>query len=393
MGVIEVVMKDYGIKFKICMFYLIIYGSFACYSPFLAVYFANKGLSYTEIGIAFAVNSLVGVIAQPIWGYVTDKYLDKRKTLIILMSSCSVIILLFLIAKSFIFIIFSIFLLISFQSAICSVADAYSFEIVEHNKNIQYGRIRLMGSFGYAVLALIIGIFIKYTNINSAFYTYSVLTLGSIIVIKSIGYTGKGKSSTIDIKELFGLLKYRKFLIFIISVLVFNMAQGANGSYLPILVKKTGGDVSQIGLMWFIVAIFELPVLYLGHRFLKKYGAINLYIFSAITYTIRFLLDGYCTDFKYVLILQCMQSITYTFFLISSLQYVNDVVPLKMRTSGITMYSAVGCGLGGFGGNMFGGILLEKISIFSLYKILALVCILTLIISLYQKNLENRVVL
>jgi MFS family permease len=171
------------------------------------------------------------------------------------------------------------------------------------------------------------------------------------------------------------------------------MAQGANGSYLPILVEKTGGDVSQIGLMWFIVAIFELPVLYLGHRFLKKYGAVNLYIFSTITFAIRFFLDGYCTNFKYVLILQCLQSVTYTFFLISSLQYVNDVVPRRMRTSGITMYSAVGCGLGGFFGNMFGGLLLEKISIFSLYKMLALVCVLTLIISLYQKNLENRGVL
>lgn len=382
-------MENSNIKIKLCLFYLFVYGAFACYYPFLAVYFANRGLSYTQIGIAFALNSLVGVAAQPIWGYVTDKFLNKRKTLIILMSSCTVIVLLFTRAKSFIFIIFSICLIISFQSAIGSVADAYAYDIVENNKNIQYGRIRLMGSFGYAVLALISGIFIKYTNINSTFYIYMLLMVISIIIIKAINYKDNKRKNKINGKDLFRILKYKQFFIFIISVLVFNMAQGANGSYLPILIEKAGGDVSQIGLMWFIVAMCELPVLYFGNRFLKKYGSMNLYIFSAVTYAVRFFLDSYCTDFNYALILQSMQAVTYTFFLIASLQYVNEIVPAKMKTSGITLYSAVGCGFGSFIGNMGGGMLLEKISVFNLYKILSFICILTLIIACYLKKFKS----
>lgn len=383
-------MKDHMIKGKISLFYWVVYGAMACYYPFLAVYFGDRGLSYTEIGIAFALNSLIGVFAQPIWGYMTDKYLNKKKTLTILMTSCSMIILLFVFAKSFIFIIFSIILTVSFLSSIGSVADAYSYEIVEHNKNIQYGRIRMMGSFGYAVIALIVGILIKHTNINITFYTYIVLMIISIIVIKSINYTDSEKSSKINIRELFGLLKYRKFVIFIFSVLVFNMAQGSNGSYLAILIKKTGGDVSKIGLVWFIVAICELPVFYFGNRFLKKYGAINLYLFSAVTYSLRFLLDSFCMDYKFVLALQCMQSITYTFFLISSLQYVNEAVPAKLKTSGITLYSAAGIGLGSFFGNIGGGVLLEKISIFNLYKIMSSICIIALLIALYLKYSKDK---
>lgn len=381
-------MEDHRIKTKLCLFYLFVYGALACYYPFLTVYFKDRGLSYTQIGIAFALNSLVGVAAQPIWGYITDKYLNKRKTLIVLMLSCSVIVVTFTLAKSFISIILSICLIICFQSAVGSVADAYAYDIVENNKKIQYGRIRLMGSFGYAVLALVMGITIKYTNINSTFYIYIVLMLISIIVIKTINYTDNVKGNKIDIKELLGLLKYRKFLIFIVSVLVLNMAQGANGSYLPILIEKTGGDVSQIGLMWFIVAICELPVLYFGNRFLKRYGSVNLYILSAVTYSARFFLDSFCTNYKYALALQVLQAVTYTFFLISSLQYVNEIVPSKMKTSGITLYSAVGCGLGSFIGNMGGGLLLERISIFSLYKILALICAVTLIIAIYLKELN-----
>lgn len=383
-------MEGHGIKTKLCLFYLFVYGALACYYPFLAVYFKDRGLSYTQIGIAFALNSLVGVAAQPVWGYITDKYLNKRKTLIVLMLSCSIIVITFTLAKSFVFIIFSICLIICFQSAVGSVADAYAYDIVENNSKIQYGRIRLMGSFGYAVLALIMGIIIKYTNINSTFYIYIVLMLVSIVVIKTIKYQGNIKGNKIDIKELAGLLKYSKFLIFIISVLVFNMAQGANGSYLPILIEKTGGDVSQIGFMWFIVAICELPVLYFGNRFLRKYGSINLYIFSAAAYSVRFFLDSFCTNYKFALALQAMQAVTYTFFLISSLQYVNEIVPSKMKTSGITLYSAVGCGLGSFIGNISGGLLLEKISIFTLYKILALICAVTLLISVYIKKCNQK---
>lgn len=382
-------MEDNGIKTKLCLFYLFVYGALACYYPFLTVYFKDRGLSYTEIGIAFALNSLVGVAAQPVWGYITDKYLNKRKTLILLMLSCSVIVLTFILAKSFISIILSICLIISFQSAVGSVADAYTYDIVENNKKIQYGRIRLMGSFGYAVAALVMGIIIKNTNISSTFYVYIVLMLISVIVIKSIHYTDKVKSNKIEGKELLDLLKFRKFLVFIISVLVFNMAQGANGSYLPILIEKTGGDVSKIGFMWFTVAICELPVLYFGNKFLRKYGAVNLYIFSAAAYAARFFLDSFCTNYKYAVALQVLQAVTYTFFLISALQYVNEMVPSKMKTSGITLYSAVGCGLGGFIGNMGGGMLLEKISIFSLYKILAFICVIALLIAFYLK-LINR---
>lgn len=379
-------MKNNGIKTKLCLFYLFVYGALACYYPFLTVYFKDRGLSYTEIGIAFALNSLVGVAAQPVWGYITDKYLNKRKTLIILMLICSVLILTFIIAKSFIFVIFSICLIISFQSAIGSVADAYSYDIVEHNKNIEYGKVRLMGSLGYAVIALIVGTIIKNTNINSTFYIYICLMLISVIIIVAIKYKDSSKVNKIRGKELLGLFKYREFLVFIISVLVFNMAIGANGSYLPILIEKTGGDVSQIGFMWFIVAICELPVLYFGNRFLRKYGAINLYIFSALTYAIRFFLDSYCSTFSFALALQVLQSVTYTFFLISSLQYVNEIVPGKLKTSGITLYSAVGCGLGSFIGNIGGGILLEKISIFDLYKLIAFICVVTLLTALYLKK-------
>jgi len=44
---------------------------------------------------------------------------------------------------------------------------------------------------------------------------------------------------------------------------------GSNNSYISLLIQKTGGDVSQLGLLWFILAISELPIFFFGTKLLK----------------------------------------------------------------------------------------------------------------------------
>jgi hypothetical protein len=51
-------MGEKTLSIKLSAVYLTIFGALACYYPFLAIYFADRGLSYSQIGVAFAINSL-----------------------------------------------------------------------------------------------------------------------------------------------------------------------------------------------------------------------------------------------------------------------------------------------------------------------------------------------
>ena len=381
-------MEEKKLSIKLNTIYFILYAALAGYYPFLTVYLIERGLSYTEIGIAYAITSLVSVIAQPIWGYITDKYSNKNSILVITMLFSSLIINAFVFIKGFPAAIGGMVILIIFQSPIGSILDAYAYEIIEEHRGIQFGRIRLMGSVGYAIFSLLIGILIRETNINSSFYVYFITLLTGAFVIKGIKFKGKSQNKKINVKDITKVLKDKKFGIFLISICVMSIALGANGSYIAILIEKTGGNVSNLGFLWFILAISELPAFFYGGKLLKKYGELNVFIFTILVYMLRFFLNGICINYKQVMFVQLLQGISFPLYLMASLQYLNKIVPAKMRTSSITLYAAFGGGLGGFIGNIMAGKLLDIVSVFILFKILSIVMILALLVLLVLRHIE-----
>lgn len=364
-------MNEKSLNFKLKAVYFLVYSALACYYPFITVFFGEKGLSFSEIGIVFAASSLVSVAFQPIWGYVTDKYSTKKSMILTVGLISGAAILLLPISRGFIMVLVGIIIYMIFQSSICSITDAYCYDIIDKVKGFQYGQIRLMGSLSYAIFALLVGIIVKEQGINSSFYLYALLIGAASLVLFTIPYKGKSTGNHIKGKDIYTILSNKRFMVLITAACFINISLGANGSYIAILIKSTGGDVTKIGMLWFILAISELPVFYMGNKLLKRYGELNVCTVSLFLYTIRFLLDALCTDYRLVIAVQVLQGITYPLFIMSSLQYLNRILPSKLRTSGITLYSAVGGGIGGFIGNYGGGLLLENISIFGLYRILA----------------------
>jgi len=140
-----------------------------------------------------------------------------------------------------------------------------------------------------------------------------------------------------------------------------------------------------------VIAISELPAFYFGAGLLGRYGELNLYIMGTALFALRYFLDSICISYIPVLIIQLLQGVTYTFFLMTSLQYLNKITPVNMRTSGITMHAAA-MGIGGVMGNIGGGMLLEHVSIFMLYELLGLTCILCVLILLLLKKMDSNTV-
>ena len=379
-------MKKDNLKIRLNIMYCAIYGSLACYYPFLTIYFNDRGLSYSQIGVLFALNSITAVIFQPIWGVAADKYFSKKSTISFTMIISSLLIFSFMFAKSFDFILISIILFIIFQSPICSISDAYCYEIIEKKKNIQYGRVRLMGSAGYAVTALILGMVIKSAGINSSYFIYFVLTVVGIVMINGISYKGISNKNVINFSDILKIAKNKKFIIITVSAMIANIGMGANGNYLAVLIQKTGGDVSNLGMLWFIIAISELPAFFFGAGIIKKHGILNIYLLSILLYTARFLIDSFCPWYQLVLAVQLLQAVTYPLYLIATLQYVQEIVPPSTRTTAITAVTAFSGGIGGFIGNLSGGIIIERISVFFLFRLMSIICAAAFIVGLFLKS-------
>ena len=382
-------MEEKSLNIKLNILYFIFYAALAGYYPFLTVYMVERGLSYTQIGIAYAATALISVVVQPVWGYITDKYSTKKKILLITMLTSSIIINAFVFISGFGMVIVAMVILIIFQSPMGSILDAYTYEIIEVHRGIQFGRIRLMGSAGYAVFSLLIGILIKATNINSSFYTYFIMLITGVFVTRSITFKGNAKSQKLDFNDIRELLRNKKFIVLLLSICIMGIALGVNGSYISVLIEKTGGSVSNLGMLWFMLAMSELPAFFFGGKLLKKYSELNVFIFAILVYSIRFFLGGSCTNYQQVMLLQLLQGISFPLYLMASLQYLNKIVPSKMRTSSMTLYAAFGGGLGGFIGNIMGGKLLDMVSVFFLFKFLSVIMVFALLVVLLLKRIDR----
>lgn len=373
------------IKRNLILLYFFGYGSLGCYFPFLAVYFQSRGLTYIQSGLAFSLSSLVSIGAQPLWGYITDKYLNKKLVMLINMLSCSVIIFLYVFANNFMSVMVSVCLLIFFQSSAMSIADAFCYEISDKIPRINYGSIRFIGSMSFAVLSLILGTLIQHFGININFYIYSALFIIASIFLMDINFKGEAHIKRPSAKDVLEVLKNYKFAVFVVSIMILNIATGAHSSYIPILIAATGGDVEKLGIVWFAQAMSEIPIFYFGNKLINKYNELNLYIIALVLYIIRMFLSAISPNYYVVIAVQLMQSVTFPLYMVAAMHYVNKIVPEKVRASGITMLSALGFGLGSLIGNFGGGFILQYNSPFFLYKIMGLVCCFALAAALLLK--------
>lgn len=374
---------DKKIKTKLNMMYFIAYAGLACYSPFLIVYFKYRNLDFTQIGVMFATLSIVGVISQPVWGYITDKFLDARATLIIVMLCSGISIFTMTFASDFYTVLISMVLIAVFQSSLFPILDAFCYKIASEQDSIQYGKVRIRGSLGYALTVVLSGAIIKYTNITIPFYLYCALMLAGIIIMSTINYKVKTYEQRINVKDVVNLFKERRFLIFILSVTLLNIALGANVNYIGELMKQTGGDVSNLGFLWFIIATSEIPVIYLSSRILSRFKDLHLYYLGIIFYLIRFFADSLCTSWEAVIAVQALQSVSFALYITATLHFLNRIIKPTMKTSGITIYAAITGGIGGFIGNLGGGIIVGTFGIFWLYRILVVICVLALFTGLF----------
>ena len=67
------------------------YGTSIAALGYLTVFLQEVGLDAAQVGMVTAINSVVGMVASPFWGIVSDKMQSMRKTLLICMSVAMVL--------------------------------------------------------------------------------------------------------------------------------------------------------------------------------------------------------------------------------------------------------------------------------------------------------------
>ena len=62
------------IRFWFKLFYAVKFAGIGIFMPYMVMYFIRKDLTSVQVGSLMALATLAGIIVQPVWGIISDKY-------------------------------------------------------------------------------------------------------------------------------------------------------------------------------------------------------------------------------------------------------------------------------------------------------------------------------
>ncbi|WP_046231632.1 MFS transporter [Paenibacillus algorifonticola] len=334
---------------------------FALFLSFLPIYLSERGITATNIGLIIGTGSFIGVISQPLWGMISDKYKVVKKVLLLLIA-VSVIVGAFLFQSAELASLFFLTcVMYFFFMPTDPLVESLNYRVSQQHK-VSFGSVRMFGALGYAMASSIIGYAGKHYGIDSMavlFVLYGVITLLLCSTLAEVPAATKPMALR-DIKRFF---TRRQTLYFLGLVLFLAIPHRMNDSYIGIYMKSLGGDVQLIGQAWTVMTIIEFVFFAICHYFIKKGHELKVIAAAAGFYTLRFLFSALTTDPVALLWLQLLQGVSFVLFYTAAIQYLYAIIPEEWKATGQTILavlffgvsSIVAATLGGWVMDMYGG--------------------------------------
>ncbi|WP_268747757.1 MFS transporter [Cohnella kolymensis] len=156
------------------------FGSVAILFVYFPVYFSQQGLSKLQVGMIMAGGPFISIIANPFWGYVSDKYQNIRRTIVLLLAGSLIVVQAVLRTDLYVLLIAAMLLFFFFQSPLASQGNSLILNTIE-GTGYKFGSFRSWGSIGYAVVAIAAGPVFVAVGMDELWIVYSLLLIVSLI--------------------------------------------------------------------------------------------------------------------------------------------------------------------------------------------------------------------
>ncbi|MGG4047641.1 MFS transporter [Paenibacillus favisporus] len=338
-------------------FNFLFFALLAIFIPFLPVYFDEQGLSPSQIGFIVGTGGFITIVAQPLWGMISDRTKTIRKVLLLLLVCAIMTGFVLYHTGTYSLIILFAMLTYFFLMPVDPLTESLNFRVAE-SAGISYGSLRTYGALGYAVMSLFAGYFMTSYGAHSLAYLFAAIGLVSFVItlfMPDAPVSGK----PVTLSSLKHFLSSKETLLFLILVFISSIPARMNDTYLGVYIKELGGTASLVGQAWFLAAGSEIVVFALSFWWLRKGSELMLIAFSGFFYFIRFFASAWIEDPHLLAYLQLLQLLTFPVFYSAAIQYLYRIVPVEWRATGQTVLALLFFGVSGIIASFAGGALYE----------------------------------
>jgi PPP family 3-phenylpropionic acid transporter len=330
----------------------IMYAAFAVFWPYMSAHYVNLGIDTGRIGILASITSIATIFVLPIWSRISDKTGNRRAVLKIVMLGSCLSVLLFILSKSFFTLFLTLSLFMCFHVCIVPLSDAVSISYLSQNQ-IRFSSIRIGGTFGFAVMMLFSGHVFEYNN-NINFIIASVFYFVLFICARNIPQIEieKKEKKKFEPRRLF---KNKKVLFILFIAFIVQVAQGFYFVFIGVHIQSLGFTGREIGTANLIAVLFEIPIILVIDRILKRFSVVTVTIFCGFVVALRMFLLFAATDMILVYVSVIGNGISFIGMYYSCAIFINNEMESDLKSTGQSMLAFAQMGLGSIVGNLLGG--------------------------------------
>nr|WP_113867717.1 MFS transporter [Paraliobacillus ryukyuensis] len=350
---------------------------------FLPLLLQYRELDGTQIGLVLAVGPAVSIISQPIWGYMSDKYQTVKRILLICLIGLIISSAVFFQMTILPLLIITAGIFYFFSAPIGALSDSFTQRRADAMK-ISFGSIRTWGSIGFAVSSLLVGQLLDLIGIQYLIVPYLVMASLALIVCFRI-VDVKVEVDPIQLSDIKRLFQNRPFVIFLSLILFLTITHRTNDSYIGLFIEQLGGSETLIGVSWFVGVASEAAVFALAPFWYRKFHPLIFIIAAGLLFTIRWFLYAVIDVPMVIVILQLLHGLSFGIFYMTAFQYITQLIPKSVQSTGHLVFMSVFFGLSGIVGSLAGGTIMDVFGGNTLYLFMGILALIgTILMTAYH---------
>ena len=342
----------------------------AAFFPFLALYLRDDhGLDESQIGVVLALTAASSMVANPIWGHLSDTRIGRLTALQVGLAGSAVAafmlnaatavpaITLLMVAQAF------------FMDAQEPNVDAIALEHLGEGRMSDYGRIRGWSSLTYASGCLLFGAVLQRFGIGWAMPLYATSTLfvlaWSTTVIRDHPHVLERHGRMGSVGAVFRHAP--RFWGFLVAAVLVWTGFNAAWNFIGPRIEDQGGGPFLIGLGTALGGVMEVPVMRSSSRLQRRFGLRKVYMAGCIVYGLTFLLWGSVSDPTILSVLAVFEGIGFSLLFTTGVVVVGRLLPRSLYSTRNAVGQMVSFGIGPILGAGLGGFVYQHLGARTLY--------------------------
>jgi len=343
---------------RLSRFYFIYYFFVGAFVPYWGLYLQSEKFSAADIGILMSLFQISRIFAPNFWGWLAD-HTGKRAQWIRLtafLGLCGFIAVFW--AHGFFWMFFVMAALSLFTSSTLPLAESLTLAHLA-TTNGHYSRIRMWGSLGFIVAAVILGFMIDSAGIASLLWFLLAVQVSLFVLSYTLPEPVVAPHEH-DHFSIWQVIRQPNVIALLVGCSLMVTAHGVLYNFYSIYLSEHGYSKGTIGLLWSVGVICEIGIFMLMPKIMARFSLKAILLTSLVLAVIRFALIGVSVDNLWIIILaQTLHAATFGSFHAASVEVVTQFFKGRHQAKGQAIYNSVAYGVGGAIGGIAGGYALQ----------------------------------